>query len=475
MPVSYRLTEDPIPGLLTRLAAPASIGFFFNTMFNVIDTYWGGRISTDALAALSLSFPVFIVILAAGAGIGSGTNALIANAIGGGRRERAVHYQAQAVSLALIVVVLVGVPLYIGLPSIFRFLNAEGELLQSALRYARVIVAGSPILVLNHVVNSGLTARGDTRSFRNFLILGFVLNIGLDPVLMFGVSLRGVTLIPAMAEAGIALATVVIQCVGLVYLVRRSMTERTFAGCGVRGFIPTREYFREIGGQGFPSAMNMMTMALGTFVITFFISRYGRDPVAAYGAAIRIEQIALIPTIGLNIALATIVGQNNGAGLIDRVVQGYRTSLLLGLVIMVAVLTPVLLFARPLLGIFTDNPEVIRIGLSYLYIEAVTFYSYVVINQANSVMQGVKRPGMILWIAIYRQIAAPFVVFPLLTETVGLGVNGVWWGLAVVNWTAALFALLHARSCIRRARAWASVSGTQLSPRSVSPEQSRPE
>jgi putative MATE family efflux protein len=453
MSTSHRITEDPIPRLLTRLAMPASIGFFFNTMFNVIDTYWGGQISTDALAALSLSFPVFIVILSAGTGIGSGTNALIANAIGARREERAARYQAQAVSLATIVVILVGVPLYLSLPVIFRFLNAEGELLESALRYARVIVAGSPILVLNNVVNAGLTARGDTRSFRNFLILGFVLNIGLDPLFMLGFNFAGITLIPAMGEAGIALATVVIQAVGLCYLVARSIKAGTFSGCTWREFIPERSFFREIGGQGFPSSMNMMTMAIGTFVITFFISRFGRDAVAAYGTAIRIEQIALIPTIGLNIALATVVGQNNGAGKIDRVEHGYKVSLLMGLAIMAVVLTPVLLFARPLLAIFTENPDVIRIGLAYLYIEAITFYSYVLMNQANSIMQGLKRPGMILWIALYRQIAAPFVVFPLLTEVLSLGVNGVWWGLAVVNWSAAIFSFFYARSCIRLAYA----------------------
>jgi Na+-driven multidrug efflux pump len=200
----------------------------------------------------------------------------------------------------------------------------------------------------------------------------------------------------------------------------------------------------------------MMTMALGTFVITYFVSRYGTNAVAAYGAALRIEQVALIPTIGLNIALAAMVGQNNGAGRPDRVVQSYRTSLLFGLLIMVGVLTPVLLFARTIMRQFTESAEVITIGMSYLYIEALTFYSYVAIHQSGSVLQGLKRPGMILWASLYRQIPAPLLVFTLFTGPLAMGVRGIWWGLAVVNWSAALFLFWYTARQLRRCAAAAT-------------------
>ena len=144
---------------------------------------------------------------------------------------------------------------------------------------------------------------------------------------------------------------------------------------------------REIAGQSIPAALNMMTVALGTFVIIYYVSRYGTDAVAAYGASIRVEQIALIPTFGLNTALATFVGQNNGAGKMDRVTQAFKVTLLAGLFIMLTVLMPILIFARPLIRIFSSNPEVIRIGVSYLYIEAITFYSYILLNQSNSVLR----------------------------------------------------------------------------------------
>ncbi len=256
---------------------------------------------------------------------------------------------------------------------------------------------------------------------------------------MYGLRVGEVVILPALRETGIALATVLIQIVGFGYLVRKVRQTGCLIGMTWRDFIPRRDYYREILGQSVPSAFSMMVMAMGTFVITYFASRFGTNAVAAYGAAIRIEQIALIPTIGLNVALGTLVGQNNGAGKMDRVRQAYKTSLLFGAVIMFAVLTPVLIFAGWIIARFTDNPEIISIGMSYLYIEALTFYSYVVLHQSNSLLQGLKKPAMILWVSIYRQIPAPLLIFPLFTQVFAMGVNGIWWGLAAVNWSAALF------------------------------------
>ncbi|MCF7929628.1 MAG: MATE family efflux transporter [Spirochaetales bacterium] len=460
------ITGGHIPRLLIRMAAPASVGFLFNTLYNVIDTYWGGQFSTDVLASLSLSFPVFLILLSAGMGIASGTSALIANALGGGSRERAYLYQGQAIGLSVAVAAVLIVPMILSLRSIFTFMGAEPALLDTAFRYSSILVGGSVFFIINAVFNASLTARGDTKTYRNFLILGFLLNIGLDPLLMFGLDIGGFTLIPPMREAGIALATILIQAVGSVYLGRKmiqagglgpgpdtasSPAADTAAPAPSRlGLLrPRLEYWREIGGQGAPAALNMAAMALGTFVITSFVARFGTSAVAAYGAALRIEQIALIPTIGLNIALATMVGQNNGAGRLDRVRQSYRTSLLFGLILMAFILTPVLLFGRSLIGLFTSDSRIISIGLRYLYIQGITFYSYVLMNQSNSIMQGLKRPGMIMWIGLYRQIAAPFLVFSLLTTAAGLGVDGVWWGLVIVNWTAALFTLWWSRRLLR--------------------------
>ena len=132
--------------------------------------------------------------------------------------------------------------------------------------------------------------------------------------------------------------------------------------------------------------------------------------------------------------------------------------MLAGLIIKIVVLTPIIVFARPLMKIFSSDPDVIRVGISYLFIEAVTFYSYVALRQANSVLQGLKKPAMIMWVGLYRQIPAPLVVFSLLVFTMKTGVSGIWWGLAAVNWSAALFMLFFAARLLRGRKAEVSAA-----------------
>jgi len=104
---------------------------------------------------------------------------------------------------------------------------------------------------------------------------------------------------------------------------------------------------------------------------------------------------------------------------------------------------PIVIFAGSLLRIFTDNTEVLRVGVLYLRIQLVAFYSYILLYQCGSVLQGIKKPGMILWAGIYRQIPAPFIFFNLFAFAFGFGISGIWWGIVAVNWSAALFLLFY--------------------------------
>lgn len=436
--VSMNLTTDPIPRLVRALAVPASVGFFFNTMFNVVDTWWAGHISTQAQAALSLSFPVFFILIATGSGLAQGATALIAHALGAGDLARARHIAAQAAVLGLAT----GFAITAGglwlAPSLFRLLGATEEYLDLALAYMNPILIGAVFFLLQSILNGGLQAQGDTRTFRNALMAGCVLNLGLDPWFLYG----GFG-IPPLGIAGIALATILITAGGSAYVFSRLRRTRLGAGLRAADFHPSARIFREIAVQGLPASLNMMTVALGIFVITWFVSRFSDRGVAAYGIATRVEQIVLLPTIGLNIATLTLSGQNYGAGRLDRVRETWHTALRYGLVLMG--FGGLLLFplADFLMSRFSRDPLVVDTGAAYLRVAALTLGAYVVLYQTVFMLQGLKRPGFGLGIGIFRQAVAPAIVFPLLAFTLGWGLHGIWIGISLINWTAALVAAAY--------------------------------
>ncbi len=446
------LTEDPIPKLIPKIAVPFALGMIFNTMFNVTDTFFAGRLSTDSLAALSLSFPIFFLVFGPGLGIQTGAAALISNSIGEKDARAAVRYQVQAITLGFFAVLGVTAVLFPLLPSLYRFFGAEGEVLAGGLRYMRVIVGGSFFVIGAQVLNAGLVARGDTTAFRNVLIAMAVLNVALDPVLMFGVTVAGTQIVPALRETGTAIATIFLQGVGMVYLVGRGARGGVYEGAKARDFLPDRAALRDLIGQSIPATLDLMILTLGTFVITYFVADFGRDAIAAYGASLRIEQIALLPLFGISTALATLVGQNNGAGRLDRVEESFRVSIKFSLIAAVAILVPVLLAAPTLLRLFTDTSDVVSIGRRYLYIQGITYFSYILMNLSNSVLRGLKKPVMIMWVGLYRQLFAPVIVFPLLAYTFALRVDGVFWGLVIVNWSAAVFSYVWTRRRLAEAR-----------------------
>ncbi len=437
------MTHGSLPLHLRRLAIPASTGFLFTTMYNVVDTFWAGRLSTDSLAALSLNFPLYMLAVTLGVGFSAASGALIANALGANQEQESRRYFSQSVSLTLLFSAVTAIVFLMFLRPLFQLFHAEGAVLEGALGYGRIIIAGMPVLNMTPIFSSALAARGDTYSHRNALMAGFLLNIALDPLFMYTFG---------MEEAGVALATVLIQTLTAIFLLFRVRGMDGLQGLTRADYHPRGSHAGEIISQAIPASVNYLTMSLGTFVITWFIAAFGRDAVAAYGAAIRVEQIALVPTLGLNVALGSLVGQNNGAGKMDRVIASYKLSLLGGLLVMAIILPPVLIFGKSLIGLFTDTHEVVRMGYDYLLLQGITFYSYIILFQSNALLQGVKKPSMIMVMGVYRQIIAPAIVFSLFCFSFGMAEKGVWRGLILINWSAAIMTLLWAVKILKKIR-----------------------
>lgn len=290
------------------------------------------------------------------------------------------------------------------------------------------------------MLNGILSARGDTKSYRNILIISFFANLGLDPLFI---------LVFDLGTAGIAFATIITQIFGTLYLGIRvvSLGLLKRQDCIERGRIVSQ--WRELLAHAIPVSGNVMTVALGVFVINYFLVRYGADKaVAGYGAAIRVEQVFLLPIMGLNTAVVTLAGHNHGAGTRDRVKKTWKTGQLYGVLVMAVGFLIIFPLKRFWVGLFSPDLEVITAGAGYLTIEVFSMFSYVFLNMGVSTLQGLRKPGFIFIVGLSRQILLPPVVFYLLGDTLGLGVWGVWWGLFLIPTAAAISTVFYTRHCI---------------------------
>lgn len=435
------LTQGDIEYLIRKIAIPSSIGFLFNTLFNIVDTLYASYIGSNAVSGLTLSFPLFFILISIGSGMGTGTIALISNLLGKKDMENARNISEDSISLGIILSFFVTFLGIIFTNTIFRFLNSPPETTIYGIQYIHIIIGGSIFFILNNSFNAILASQGDTKSYRNFLIIGFFLNLILDPLFI---------LIFNLGIAGLALSTVFIQIIGSFYLLKKVIRSHLFLEVKLRLKKPDLRHYLDIWKQGFPASLNMMSMALGVFVINYFALDVGGSPaVAGYGISMRIEQIALLPTIGLNIAILSITGQNFGAKNLDRIKKVYKLGIIYGLFIMTTAMFIIFPFSKYFLRLFTDDLEVIKYGVTYLNIETFTFNSYVFLNISVAILQGLKKPNFVIFIGIYRQFLIPLLLFPILIGLLPNPIYGIWIGILIVNWSAVIILLFYTKYILK--------------------------
>lgn len=438
------LTEEEIPKLLKQIAIPASTGMFFNTMYNVVDTFYAGLISTHAVAALSLSFMFFFVIMGMGYGFSSAITALIGNAMGKRRHLLASIYAHKGVIFIPLVGVVLTIVGYIWAPTLFKLLGASQEYLQISLDYIYTILMGTIFFMFNFAFNAILVSRGDTKSYRNSLIFGFFANMILNPLFIYGF-----LFIPAMGIKGIALATVFIQLINMVYLLRKVLDTKLIHFNKLVYFIPNLRIYKTIFKQGFPASLNMLTMAIGSIILMYFVSTYGYEAVAGYGIGFRVEQIMLLPALGLSTATLAIVSNNYGAKKYDRVAETLYTALKYGFMISIFGISFLYIFGELLISQFDSNPIVTKFGVDYLHIEVWIFFAFVTLFVCVSTLQGIKKPKMIFYVGLYRQIVAKLIVASIIVTYLQLEITYLWYGVLVMIYSAAIFMFFYTRKIIQ--------------------------
>ena len=437
---SYSLTKDPIKKLFIEIAIPSSIGTIFQTLYNIVDTFFAGKISAKALAAIAQTFPVYFIIIALGVGISIGTTSLIANAIGEKKDNIASLYLAQSILLAIIVAILVTISGLFIAPYILNMMNTDQSTLFLSLDYLNIIFFGCIFFFIQITVNSSLVAKGDTKSNRNVLIFSFFLNIFLNPLFIFGYGF-----IPAMGIKGIAIATITAQFIGMSYIIYKTYLTDYKKYLYLKCFLPKNKLMKELLMQGVPASIGMMMISVGIFIILFFISLYGELALAGYGTAIRYEQIFLLPVLGLNTAVLSIASQNFGAKNYTRVEEVYNKALIYGCSIMLIAAIIIYFTAETAVGFFTDNQEVIKFGKTYLQITALMEPIYPVFFITNALFQAFKKAIYVMFFSMCRMVILPALTLSFLILYLESSFSFVFWGLLIINWIFGILLFVFAK------------------------------
>ena len=388
------LTEGSIVTHLIRLAIPASMGMIFNTLYNLTDLWFAGMLSSAALAGMSIAGSVFFLLIGIGAGIQSGTAAMVASDVGRKEMTHVHSWVGNAVGIAVLVSIAAIIFGWFAGDRLIRFLGAEADSAPLAQEYLQVTLLGTVFFLLASVAAGALMALGDTKSNRNALGAGFVVNFALNPLLIFVLDL---------GVAGLALATVIIKAATAAYLFW------VLASRLKRRLLPAFDFARwgQLLAQIVPASFSMMTIILGSFITIYFIGRFGDDQVAGYSVGLRLEQVLLLPALGMNAAVMAIAGQNFGAGNYQRVLETYRQSLIIAGV-MAVVFFPVMVFGSPaMVRFFSDDPAIVATGSTYLRIDAIAYFAYAVLFLSVAVLQARKQPVFPMFLGIARQLVFP--------------------------------------------------------------------
>jgi len=438
------LIKDPLNKLIISLSLPAGTAMMFNTLYNVTGTFFAAKISTLAVAGMAMSFLLYLSVVGIGLGFGSALTALIGNNLGASKLKVAKFYASNGVVLVLVFAVFMGLCGYLLAPRLLILLGADHHYLKEALDYAGVIFIASPFFLLIKSLNGVLVALGDTQSYRNWLFCGLFINAFFCYLFAF---------ILDLGIKGIALATASVQFLGMIYLFFKVKKSKMIELRNLNYFVPNLTIWAKILRQAFPACLNYLSMSIGSLVLLKFISYYGVNAVAGYGIALRIEQILVLPTIGMAAAVLSIVSRNYGAKNFQRVKQCYKTSLLFLLVYCVFACLFVRIFGEHIIKLFDDTPAVFEVANLYLGINSLVYVAYGIINVSGSTLQAIKRPMAIFLLNGFRQFVLQGVLFYTVVFYLGLEIKFMWFALFFSVYFTAICFILWMLSRFKRLRA----------------------
>ena len=438
------LLKENIPVLVRKLAIPASVGTLFQTLYNIVDTFYSGLISPEALSALSKSFPIYFIIVATSIGVTVGGTSLIGNSIGEKNEKNASYYFTHIIIYGLLISVFIT---FIGLyfsEKVFNLMGSTEEITNLGLQYTNIMFYGSFLFFLVVSLNSLLHAEGDTKTYRNVLILSFLLNIILNPILIFGF-----LFIPAMGMMGIGLSTIIAQLIAFLIILFKVLQNPRVKKITIEYFNVKFIFLKNIFFQSMPISIAICGYAVAATFIFTYVGQTSELAVAGYGAATRIEQVVLLPILGINTAIISIIAQNFGANNFDRVKETYFVSIKYGLILMFFSGILVYLTADIVPRFFSSNEVVLEYGRRYLKIAAFILPAYPIFFLSNGFFMGLKKSNYAMVNNMMRNVLVPICVF-YLAKYLSADFDTFFWLWFVFQWTLSILLFTYVSYYIKK-------------------------
>ncbi len=398
------LGKENITKLLVRFALPATLAMAVNASYNIIDTIFVGRLGADAIAALSISFPIQMLLGAIGIGTGVGAGSLISRSLGAGNTEDASSTAGHVILLGLIfglVAALIGI---FYLRPLLIFFGATPEIIEPTMDYMSVITQGAVLLFLIMMMNHSVRAEGNAMLSMKVMIVSAVINIILDPIFIF---------VLGMGIRGAAIATVLAKVIGVGMLLWYYWRGKSSLNVTLTHLRPDRRIITEIYKVGLPSLLIQISANVSLIIANRILGEFGYIPIAVMGLVTRFQMFAFMPIIGIAQGLIPIIGFNFGAKKYLRIREAMYKGAGAGTVF--STLAGLLLFSFPafFLQVFTTDAEVLAVGNNAVRI-MVLMYPLLGVQTASIVFfQAIGRGIPSLLLSILRQflLYIPFIFF----------------------------------------------------------------
>ena len=378
----YRdMTETPVPRLITRLSIPTIISMLVTAIYNAADTFFVGRISTEATAAVGLAFSAMAVIQALGFFCGQGSGNYLSRMLGAGKQEEAEKMAATGLALSMILGVVVAAASVLNIRQLAEFLGARGGTVEETVSYLRIIVLGAPFMMGQFVINNQLRYQGSAMYAMVGLLCGAILNIALDPLLIFGFGM-GVT--------GAALATVSGQIISFFVLLTGSM-HGVNIHLNIRNVRLNGHFIVQIINGGIPALFRQGLAAVATVLLNRAAGVYGHAAIAGMSVTTRVTMFVSSALIGFGQGYQPVCSFNYGAEKKERVREGYFFCVRYGTIFLTVMAVFCFIFSPQIIAFFRNDPEVIAVGKVALRWQAAALPLLACIVITNMMLQSIGK------------------------------------------------------------------------------------